>query len=99
MSDLSNLAFESSDLQRLSDELGLDILTSGDFDRSGGGGLFSEPRILEAAFSDEVMLDGNNSDVIEIGGERAVVLRVNTITPEGILPLDDVEPEIAVALR
>jgi len=45
------------------------------------------------------MLDGNNSDVIEIGGERAVVLRVNTITPEGILPLDDVEPEIAVALR
>ena len=99
LSDLSNLAFESSDLQRLSDELGLDILTSGDFDRSGSGGLFSEPRILEAAFSDEVMLDGNNSDVIEIGGERAVVLRVNTITPEGILPLDDVEPEIAVALR
>ena len=99
LSDLSNLAFESSDLQRLSDELGLDILTSGDFDRSGGGGLFSEPRILEAAFSDEVMLDGNNSDVIEIGEERAVVLRVNTITPEGILPLDDVEPEIAVALR
>ncbi|MDA9184864.1 SurA N-terminal domain-containing protein [Gammaproteobacteria bacterium] len=98
LSDLSNLAFESSDLQRLSDELGLDILTSGDFDRSGGG-LFSEPRILEAAFSDEVMLDGNNSDVIEIGEERAVVLRVNTITPEGILPLDDVEPEIAVALR
>ena len=99
LSDLSNLAFESSDLQRLSDELGLDILTSGDFDRSGGGDLFSEPRILEAAFSDEVMLDGNNSDVIEIGEERAVVLRVNTITPEGILPLDDVEPEIAVALR
>ena len=99
LSDLSNLAFESSDLQRLSDELGLDILTSVDFDRSGGGGLFSELRILEAAFSDEVMLDGNNSDVIEIGEERAVVLRVNTITPEGILPLDDVEPEIAVALR
>ena len=99
LSDLSNLAFESSDLQRLSDELGLDILTSGDFDRSGGGGLFSEPRILEAAFADEVMLDGNNSDVIEIGEERAVVLRVNTIIPEGILPLDDVEPEIAVALR
>lgn len=99
LSDLSNLAFESSDLQRLSDELGLDILTSGDFDRNGGGGLFSEPRVLEAAFSDEVMLDGNNSDVIEIGEERAVVLRVNTITPEGILPLDDVEPEIAVALR
>ena len=45
------------------------------------------------------MLDGNNSDLIEIGEERAVVLRVNTIAPEGILPLDDVEPEIAVALR
>lgn len=99
LSDLSNLAFESSDLQRLSDELNLTILTSGDFDRAGGGGIFSEPRVIEAAFSDEVMLDGNNSDVIEIGEERAVVLRVNTTTPEGILPLEDVEPEIAVALR
>jgi len=99
LSDLSNLAFESSDLQRLSDELNLTILTSGDFDRAGGGGFFSEPRVIEAAFSDEVMLDGNNSDVIEIGEERAVVLRVNTTTPEGILPLEDVEPEIAVALR
>ena len=99
LSDISNLAFESSDLQRLQDELNLTILTSGDFDRSGGGGIFSEPRVLEAAFSDDVMLDGNNSDVIEIGGERAVVLRVNTTTPEGILPLEDVEPEIAVALR
>ena len=99
LSDLSNLAFESSDLQRLSDELNLTILTSGDFDRAGGGGFFSEPRVIEAAFSDEVMLDGNNSDVIEIGEERAVVLRVNTTTPEGILPLEDIEPEIAVALR
>jgi peptidyl-prolyl cis-trans isomerase D len=45
------------------------------------------------------MLDGNNSDVIEIGDERAVVLRINSITPEGVLPLEAVEPEIAVELR
>jgi len=99
LSDLSNLAFESSDLQRISDELNLSILTSGDFDRAGGGGIFSNPRVLEAAFSGDVMLDGNNSDVIEIGDERAVVLRINSITPEGVLPLEAVEPEIAVELR
>lgn len=99
LSDLSNLAFESSDLQRISDELNLSILTSGDFDRAGGGGIFSDPRVLEAAFSGDVMLDGNNSDVIEIGDERAVVLRINSITPEGVLPLEAVEPEIAVELR
>ena len=99
LSDLSNLAFESSDLQRISDELNLSILTSGDFDRAGGGGIFSDPRVLEAAFSGDVMLDGNNSDVIEISDERAVVLRINSITPEGVLPLEAVEPEIAVELR
>ena len=99
LSDLSNLAFESSDLQRISDELNLSILTSGDFDRAGGGGIFSDPRVIEAAFSGDVMLDGNNSDVIEIGDERAVVLRINSITPEGVLPLEAVEPEIAVELR
>ena len=99
LSDLSNLAFESSDLQRISDELNLSILTSDDFDRAGGGGIFSDPRVIEAAFSGDVMLDGNNSDVIEIGDERAVVLRINSITPEGVLPLEAVEPEIAVELR
>lgn len=99
LSDLSNLAFESSDLSRLSEELNLPILTSGSFDRSGGGGLLSEQSIIDAAFSDEVMLDGNNSDAIELGTDRAVVLRLNTLTPEGVYPLEEVEPRIAVALR
>jgi peptidyl-prolyl cis-trans isomerase D len=99
LSDLSNLAFESSDLSRLSEELNLPILTSGSFDRSGGGGLLSEQAVIDAAFSDEVMLDGNNSDAIELGTDRAVVLRLNTLTPEGVYPLEEVEPRIAVALR
>ena len=99
LSDLSNLAFESSDLSRIESELELPILVSGSFDRSGGGGLFSDQSVLDAAFSDSVLLDGNNSDVVELGEDRAVVLRLDTQTPEGIYALDEVEPEIAVALR
>lgn len=99
LADLSNLAFESPDLGRISEELELEVLTSVAFDRSGGAGLFSDPRLLEAAFSPEVVEDGNNSDVVELGADRAVVLRANTLEPEGMYPLEDVEPEIAVALR
>ncbi len=99
LSDLSNLAFESSDLQRVSSELNLPILSSGAFDRSGGGGIFSDQAVLDAAFSFEVFEDGNNSDVVELGLDRALVLRVNTIEPEGRYSLEEVEPEIAVAIR
>ena len=99
LSDLSNLAFESSDLSRIETELELPVLVSGNFDRSGGGGIFSDQAVLDAAFSDSVLLDGNNSDLVELGEDRALVLRLNTLTPEGIYPLEEVEPEIAVALR
>jgi len=96
---LSNLAFETGDLETISEELALPIQTSELFTRLGGTGLFGNPIITEASFSDSVLLDGNNSDVLELGDTRAVVLRVQEFFEASILPLEEVEPEIAVNLR
>jgi peptidyl-prolyl cis-trans isomerase D len=96
---LSNLAFETGDLTTISEQLGLAVVTSDALTRAGSIGIFANPAVINAAFSDSVLLDGNNSDVIEISDTTAVVLRVEQFNESTILPLEEVEPEIAVILR
>lgn len=99
LSDLSNLAFETGDLQTISEELNLNVLISGFFGRTGGSGVFSNPSVISSAFSDEVLLEGNNSEVVELNPSQAVVLNVMEFREATVLPLEEVEPEIAVILR
>jgi len=99
LQDLSNLAFETADLREISEQLNLVILQSGEVPRSGGSGIFSNPNVIAAAFSDEVLLEGNNSDVIELNPSQAAVIHLQDFNEASILPLEEVEPEIAVILR
>ena len=97
--DMSNLAFETGDLITISEQLGLEIQSADSVPRAGSSGLFANQALVTAAFSDEVMLEGNNSDVIEIGDNQTVVLRVQQFNESAVLPLDDVMGEISVILR
>jgi peptidyl-prolyl cis-trans isomerase D len=99
LQDLSNLAFETGDLQTISEELGLEISQSEPIGRSGGSNIFSNPSTVDAVFSDEVLIDGNNSDVIELSDLQSVVVRVTEFNEAAVLPLEEVQPEIAVILR
>lgn len=99
LADLSNLAFETADLVEISEQLGLPILQSQEFTRLGGNGIFSNPAITDAAFSDEVLIDGNNSEVIELNDSQSVVLRVAQFNESSILPREEVEGQISVILR
>ena len=99
LGNLSNLAFETGDLLTISEELNLVILQSEPIGRSGGSAIFANQALITAAFSDEVLLEGNNSDVIELDTEQAVVLRVREFTEAAVRPLQEVQPEIAVILR
>ena len=99
LEDLSNLAFETGDLQTISEELDMNVLISGAFGRTGGSGIFSNQALIAAAFSEEVLLEGNNSEVVELNPSQAVVMNVLEFTEATILPLEEVEPEIAVILR
>ncbi len=97
--DMSNLAFETGDLITISEQLGLEIQSADSVPRAGSSGLFANQALITAAFSDEVMLEGNNSDVIEVGDNQAVVLRVEQFNESAVLPLEDVMGEISVILR
>lgn len=73
---LAALAFEQPDsLAPASEELGLSVLESDLFSRGGGDGIAAEPKVVTAAFSDEVLLEGANSAIIELDPDRIIVLR------------------------
>ena len=99
LGDLSNLAFETGNLETISEELVLDVLISGTFGRTGGSGIFSNQALIAAAFSEEVLLEGNNSEVVELSLSQAVVLNVLLFNEAAVLPIEEVEPEIAVIIR
>lgn len=100
LEDLANLAFETFDLQAINEELGLEIQQSDYFGRNGGSSdITSEERVIEAAFSDDVLVEELNSDLIELSDTRAVVIHLQEYRPEALMPFEDVRAEIAVTLR
>ena len=100
LEDLANLAFETTGLTDISSDLGLEVQNSEMFTRLGGSSeITSNANIIGAAFSDEALIDGNNSDVIELGDSRAVVLHVREHNESTLQPLEEVRGEIAAILR
>lgn len=99
LEDMSNLAFETGDLTTISEDLGLEIQESDSFTRTGGPGPFSNPTLISEAFSDSVLVDGNNSEVIELNPSQSMVLRILEHTPASVQPLEEVQAEIAVIIR
>jgi peptidyl-prolyl cis-trans isomerase D len=99
---LANLTYESPDsLIPAAEALDLEVRTSDWIERDGGEGLFAQPRLMTAAFSDDVLVAGNNSELIEPDPDRmqAVVLRVDEHEPASVRPLDEVRDEIVAALK
>ena len=96
---LRDAVFTADSLSSASDELSLQVVTSTPFSRNAGEGLFVETVLREAAFSDDVYIDSNNSDVIELSGSRFVALRVSERLPEGYKMLEEVQQEISATLE
>lgn len=98
-SELDDLRFATTDLQEASDVLGLPIQSTGFFDRDGGDTAVTQsPAVLQAAFSDMVLVEGENSELIELGGDHILVLNVKEHKPERALQLDEVRDQIAAQL-
>jgi peptidyl-prolyl cis-trans isomerase D len=97
---LADKAFESPDnLDAVSRELGLPVLEVAGFTRTEGGGPFgAQPAIIDTAFSDEV-LNGENSQPVELEPGDVVVLRVASRTEPQLKPLAQVREQIVEAIK
>jgi len=73
---LEQLAFENpASLDPVSDALGLKVQTTEWFTRDGGAGIAANEVVQTAAFSTEVLQDGENSKPLALGDNRIVVIR------------------------
>ncbi len=86
-------------LEAASLDLGLDIQTTGPFTRAGGEGIAANPDVVEAAFSDLVLVQGSASDLVDLGPNHAVMLKVVEHEPVRTRPLEEVRDEVVAALR
>ena len=93
--NLKDLVFNAEDLNRPAGELDLVVQRSEPVARDQAQGLFANPVLLAAAFSEEVLEAGHNSDVIELGEDRFVVMHVHKHNLPQLKELADVHDEIA----
>ena len=98
---LATLTYENPDtLEVASEDLELTIQRSDFISREEPGvGIVAEPRVVSAAFSDEVLLQENNSDVIELEDDRHIVLRTLEHREAQKKPLEEVRDQIVTRLK
>lgn len=96
---MSNLSYETPDsLDPVAEALGLKVKTSALITRRGGAGIFANQKILSAAFSDDVLKQGRNSELVELSDQQLVVLRLKEHKTASVLPLDKVKLRIKNSL-
>lgn len=100
---LAQISFEFPDsLDDAASEINANVETSDWLSRAGVNGSNSAPfdnaKVIDAAFSDLVLQDNMNSDLIEVSDEVALVLRLDTYQEAKVKPLTEVETLIKTAL-
>jgi peptidyl-prolyl cis-trans isomerase D len=97
---LADLSYEDPDtLEPAATALALDIQQSDWITREQGTGLFANPKVRTAAYSEDVLKEHNNSELIEIEGTRSLVLRVLDHQESSVRPLDEVKDQISENLQ
>ncbi len=97
---LASLTYEQPDtLAIAAEQLQLTIKSSEFFARTGGAGIAADPKITSAAFNEDVLVRGNNSETIELADTHLVVLRINEHKPEALRPFDEVRAAIETTLK
>ncbi len=95
--ELANLAYENPDsLQPAAEALDQAVNRTDWISRDGveGGGVASEQAVLDAAFSEEVLEERRNSEIIDLGDDRAVVVRVADHRPATIREFEAVRDQV-----
>lgn len=96
---LRDLSYNAENLGDVANELGLKLEKSGLFERNKGQGVLANPKVVEAAFSDEVLHSGNSSDVIEIDSSNVLVLKMTEYKPSQVKPFAEVKTQIVNTLK
>jgi peptidyl-prolyl cis-trans isomerase D len=92
-------SYNAESLQEVAQALNLKAENSGLFERSKGTNLMANAKVVAAAFSAEVLQEGNSSEVIEIDSSNVVVLKKTDYKPSQVKPLASVQDQITNTLK
>jgi peptidyl-prolyl cis-trans isomerase D len=96
---LRDLSYNADSLADVAQELGLKVENSGLFERNKGKDLMANPKVVAAAFSPEVLQEGNSSEAIELDSSNVVVLKKTDYKPSQVKPLADAQEQILNTLK
>ncbi len=97
---LEEKSFEISDsLTEVSQLVGIEVKTSPAFGRKFATGVFANADVKDAAFSEKVVYQQSNSELINISDTHVIVLRLNQHQASEIQPLDSVKDKVVTSLK
>jgi peptidyl-prolyl cis-trans isomerase D len=97
---LAELSYENPDsLDLAAEELGLKIKSSELFTRDGGQGIAQHNKLVNVAFSDDVLVEDLNSTVIELSDTHMVVVHKKNHELSSQHPFESVATDIKNALK
>lgn len=86
---------DPTSLKPAAKKLGLTVQTTPLFGRDGAKtGIAANPKVVKAAFSDMVLVQGNTSDPVELGPDHMVVIHIDKHVPAAPKPLAEVSDRI-----
>lgn len=95
---LADSAYAADNLAGPAEELGLEIREAKGVVRDGGMAPFDHQGLVRQLFSADVLEDGYNTELIDVGDNVSVVARVREYREAQQLPLEQVEDDIRASL-
>lgn len=92
---LADLAYEHSDLVEPANQLNLPVQTTDWFDPLHPSGFAATPAVASVLQNDEVMSEGENSSLLNLGDNRFAVVRLEDRRSEALLPFNEVSERVA----
>ena len=97
--ELARVAFEYPDsLEDAAGAVNAEVKTSNWLSRGGNPVPFDAPAVIDAAFSELVLNENLNSDLIEVSDSLVMVVRLSEHQPANVKPLSEVEAQITAQL-
>jgi len=98
LAKLKELSYNAETLAEIADDLQLTAQVSEPFTRADTAGIAAYPAVVKAAFSAEVLEDKYASEVLELGDDRYLVLKLNSYIPARQKELAEVKASVVASL-
>jgi peptidyl-prolyl cis-trans isomerase D len=99
LNQMTDSTYSAGDLAGPAADLKMEVQKAAPFGRRGGAGVASQQKVIDAAFSSDLLDTGRNSQVIELSANRAVVIRVVNHQLPKQRDLAEVKPDIIAAIK